>query len=612
MRKVISLILIIAISGTLLAFSETADAYILSGPTTFLSNAGRNYHWYSVTSLADNSILLFTQNLTSHQPTGEDTECVSAYRGTDNGTAWEHLGNFFIDSSPAGTNCGLMTNGSVFGTVQQPNGVTADGGMKVTFSYDNGSSWSALNWFNGEVNNEYFPYCQPQYDEDSGNFFLFLTNMSGPSRSVWNSTDNGVTWTKRATFADGCPGYYTYGLRVANGNWTVVYTNSTSSPQKVYQIWSDDDCFTWSAPNALNTILSITDGLRNPQLGMGNPDTNENPYVLYAADVGSSTTRAFTIWNSSDCIHWSNKTVIDSNSVLSYSSGLNMANGDYFISYSHTSGGLGYLNYVILENFGDPPSNDPPSTSNPSPANGSTGADIGSYLSVNISDPDGDSTTFYFYSNDTGSWVEYANGSCGNCSWGINAFVYDLFETQETLYYWSINLTDGTDWTNETYHFTTRGNTVPSISNIVPANKSTDWSISSKTFSFDISDPEGDYIVFNMSLNVTGDYNEKVITDWIGNGTYYLTATTLLPNTNYTINISYGDYVLGGTGAPDDRYFQGWTNETFWFVTGDAPPTPSGVDFDGLNVAATVLFIAIVAVFSLSAIIVLIGKLKIS
>jgi len=250
--------------------------------------------------------------------------------------------------------------------------------------------------------------------------------------------------------------------------------------------------------------------------------------------------------------------------------------------------------------------NTPPVLSNPAPANDSTGADIGSYLSVDVSDPDGDTTTFYFYSNASGAWVEYANSSCGNCTWGINAFVYDLFETQETLYYWSINLTDGTDWTNETYHFTTRGNTVPSISNIVPANKSTDWSISSKTFSFDINDTDGDYIVFNASLNVTGDYNAVVITDWKENGTYYLTASTLLPLTNYSFNISYGDYVIGGTGSPDDRYFQGWINETFWFVTGETPAVISPLD--GMSIAASALFIAMVALSSMGIIVALIGK----
>lgn len=253
--------------------------------------------------------------------------------------------------------------------------------------------------------------------------------------------------------------------------------------------------------------------------------------------------------------------------------------------------------------------NTPPTLLNESPTNGSTDASLGSYLSVEISDPEGDGTTFYFYSNASGAWVEYANSSCGNCSWGINTFVYDLFENLSTLYYWSINCTDGTDWTNETYHFTTRGNTVPSISNIVPTNKTTGWNPNSKTFSFDISDPEGDYIVFNMSLNVTGDYNEKVITDWIGNGTYYLTASELLPNTNYTINISYGDYVIGGTGSVDDRYFQGWINESFWFVTGDIPPTISPLD--GMSIAATAIFVAMAAIGAVGIIVALIGKWEI-
>jgi len=255
-------------------------------------------------------------------------------------------------------------------------------------------------------------------------------------------------------------------------------------------------------------------------------------------------------------------------------------------------------------------SNNPPVLSSENPTNESTGASLGTHLSVDINDTEGDTTTFEFHSNASGSWVEYANSSCGNCSWGINAFVYDLFENLSTLYYWSINCTDDTSWTNETYSFTTRGNTGPTLSNVIPTNESTGWNPNTKTFSFDINDPDGDYIVFNASLNVTGDYNSAVITDWLGNGTYHLTATALLPHTNYTINISYGDYVIGGTGSVDDRYFQGWTNETFWFITGAIPDT--SFDFDALGIAASGLFIIMIALSSMGIIITLIGKWKMS
>lgn len=381
---------------------------------------------------------------------------------------------------------------------------------------------------------------------------------------------------------------------------------TVATKKYIYKFWCSNETI---------QNLSSTNSIYSPVRGEGwsayYNTLNNHIFVFGGNDVGGIGYYNFT-WT----LCPSNNTVTNLSAV--YGTYIPAKTDDLFAVYINETVNKGYLVGIAAEGGQSPANmndifmvnhsalpNNPPTITNPNPANESTGADIGSYLSVAINDTDGDATTFYFNSNASGSWIEYANSSCGNCSWGINAFVYDLFESLETLYYWSINLTDGTAWVNETYHFTTRGNTAPSISNIVPSNKTTDWSVNSKTFSFDIADPDGDYIIFNATLNVTGDYNNVVITDWKENGTYYLTASTLLPLTNYSFNISYGDYVLGGTGGPSDRYFQGYVNETFWFVTG---ATPTGIDFDGLNAAATGLFIVIVAIFSLSAIVAMIGK----
>ena len=93
--------------------------------------------------------------------------------------------------------------------------------------------------------------------------------------------------------------------------------------------------------------------------------------------------------------------------------------------------------------------------SDPYPSNGSTDTSLNITLTITCTSPQGHLMNLSWHENTTGSWVlQQTNSShTANTSavWGeyTNASVYS------TTYWWSVNLTDGTDWTNETYHFTT-------------------------------------------------------------------------------------------------------------------------------------------------------------
>ena len=70
-----------------------------------------------------------------------------------------------------------------------------------------------------------------------------------------------------------------------------------------------------------------------------------------------------------------------------------------------------------------------------------------------------------------------------------------------TIYWWSVNVTDGYNWTNETYHFKTLENQAPSISDIIPSNGSTGISKSTTTLSVSITDNGGDN--FNWTIETS-------------------------------------------------------------------------------------------------------------
>lgn len=107
--------------------------------------------------------------------------------------------------------------------------------------------------------------------------------------------------------------------------------------------------------------------------------------------------------------------------------------------------------------------NNPPSITGEIPANQSTDITRWPACNVTVSDQDGGTVDVYFYENTTDSWVlQQTNASVdvtspANVVWSN----YSNASQFSTTYWWSVNVTDGTDWTNETYNFTTRAQYIP-------------------------------------------------------------------------------------------------------------------------------------------------------
>jgi len=98
-------------------------------------------------------------------------------------------------------------------------------------------------------------------------------------------------------------------------------------------------------------------------------------------------------------------------------------------------------------------SSDDPYVTNVSPTNGSTNTGLQPTCQIDANDPNGDPLTVYWYENTSGWTLRQTNSSVTantTVSW-----IYSQANAYETTYWWSVNITDGTNWTNATYHFTT-------------------------------------------------------------------------------------------------------------------------------------------------------------
>jgi len=100
--------------------------------------------------------------------------------------------------------------------------------------------------------------------------------------------------------------------------------------------------------------------------------------------------------------------------------------------------------------------NTPPAFSNESPQNASANVPIKPWLSVNLTDADGNSTDWWLWTSEDGgvTWTLRANGTAPD---GNTTITYHYVEANSpsTTYYWKVAANDSHDNTTRIYHFTT-------------------------------------------------------------------------------------------------------------------------------------------------------------
>jgi hypothetical protein len=113
--------------------------------------------------------------------------------------------------------------------------------------------------------------------------------------------------------------------------------------------------------------------------------------------------------------------------------------------------------------------NNPPTQNNENPAHQSSEISLTPKLKITVNDGDLDTINVTWWSNSSGSWIQFgSNLSIDTSSGPVNIIQTNTnFSYYLTTYWWSINITDGLVWTNETYYFTTEPiNT--SVDTIIP------------------------------------------------------------------------------------------------------------------------------------------------
>ncbi|MFH1101553.1 MAG: C25 family cysteine peptidase [Methanobacteriota archaeon] len=201
-----------------------------------------------------------------------------------------------------------------------------------------------------------------------------------------------------------------------------------------------------------------------------------------------------------------------------------------------------------------------PRFSNESPQNYSVNESRNPVLSIMVSDLDGDSVNVSMWTNSSGQWSSMGyNISLINNNYHQNT---TLFNNYSTTYWWSVNCTDGENWTNATYVFMTRANLPPLLSNETPSNESTNVARSTSSLTITIIDSDDDHI--NWSIWTNPDIgNNSMSNDTSGNKT--CTITGLQYDTTYYCFVNVTD---NGSGQ--------WTNYSWWFTTEEEPSIPSG------------------------------------
>jgi len=130
--------------------------------------------------------------------------------------------------------------------------------------------------------------------------------------------------------------------------------------------------------------------------------------------------------------------------------------------------------------------------------------------------------------------------------WGLTDY--------STTYFWSVNCTDGTEWTNTTYYFTTESNTAPTISSPSPSDGATGVSIGLSSLSVSIADAEDTFdwtITTSPNIGSSSGSGES-------DGTKTCSVSGLTYDAYYTWTVSATDGVT-------------WTNTTYDFTVESDP-----------------------------------------
>jgi len=178
-----------------------------------------------------------------------------------------------------------------------------------------------------------------------------------------------------------------------------------------------------------------------------------------------------------------------------------------------------------------------PILSNEAPSNGSSGLNPGTQiLSITVNDPDGENMNISFYNADT--WVLLGeNNTVGNGTY--NQTINTEYNNE---YNWSVNCTDGVNWVNEIYNFSTVIGGYPIVSGLSTVDGSTGVLSSLSNLSVTIEDPDGDS--FNWSIELSNGNNSNANDENNGTKTCDVNISCGVIDYIWWVNATDGTYTI--------------------------------------------------------------------
>jgi hypothetical protein len=210
-------------------------------------------------------------------------------------------------------------------------------------------------------------------------------------------------------------------------------------------------------------------------------------------------------------------------------------------------------------------SNQPPVYESTSPANNSSNIPISTTsLKLTIRDPEGKPFSYTIQALPNVGSISVNNAGNGTKSCTISGLKY------ATTYRWYVNSTDGINWKQCWYTFTTAQNPANNLiifSETNPSNGTTNVLLNASKITITVQNTQGHTL--NMEIKTSPD---------IGSGSLTITAdgTNSFNISNLAYNTSYQWYVL----CKDLSNGQ-WTNQSYWFRTetnpaNSNPPSDNG------------------------------------
>ncbi|MCK4365364.1 MAG: DUF2341 domain-containing protein, partial [Thermoplasmatales archaeon] len=218
---------------------------------------------------------------------------------------------------------------------------------------------------------------------------------------------------------------------------------------------------------AANTPPWIKDNTNTPANNTNNICPIPSLHVICWDNNTIDTTNA--TWRSNSSGPWvsfhTTSTISNNTNITATNGNFTQSNTTYWWSVNLTDGEGGWDNKTFSFT-----TNQKPEQANIDPWNGSTDISTTPALYVVVSDSDGDTMIAYWRYNDSNNWWTFATNTSITTITNITQ-TNSNFTNYSTTYYWTVNLTDGCNYTNETYHFTTTAS--PASLPVVITNAST-------------------------------------------------------------------------------------------------------------------------------------------